>query len=140
MIRRDFLRKTSLALAGGLLVGPAALEVFERLTWRRKFWPGAAMMTVELTGEQATRIQKILISTISNQRRTLANFTGFGELESVSRYTIKDRRDRTVFVGGVAPPFLLRRGDVVTIDVAPETASYCATGDGRYLARLLTSA
>ena len=44
MIRRDFLRKTSLALAGGLLVGPAALEAFERLTWRRKFWPGATFV------------------------------------------------------------------------------------------------
>lgn len=29
--------------AGGILAGPAALELFERLTWRRKFWPGADM-------------------------------------------------------------------------------------------------
>jgi|SRR3990172_5453252 len=39
--RRDFLRRTSLALAGGLLLGDAALEAFERLT-HRKVWPGAA--------------------------------------------------------------------------------------------------
>lgn len=38
--RRDFLRKTSIALAGGLIVGDAALEAFERLT-HRKVWAGA---------------------------------------------------------------------------------------------------
>ena len=38
--RRDFLRKTSLALAGGLILGDAALEAFERLT-HRKVWAGA---------------------------------------------------------------------------------------------------
>lgn len=44
--RRDFLRRTSLALAGGLIVGDAALELFERLTHRPVFasaWPSAAM-------------------------------------------------------------------------------------------------
>lgn len=41
MDRRNFLHKSSLALAGGLLLGPAALEAFERLTWRRKYWSGA---------------------------------------------------------------------------------------------------
>ena len=35
--RRTFLRRTSLALAGGLLVGDAALEAFERLTHRKVF-------------------------------------------------------------------------------------------------------
>ena len=35
--RRDFLRRGSIALAGGLLVGDAALEAFERLTHRKVF-------------------------------------------------------------------------------------------------------
>ena len=38
--RRDFLRRTSLAVAGGLIVGDAALELFDRLT-HRKVWAGA---------------------------------------------------------------------------------------------------
>lgn len=38
--RREFLRRTSLALAGGLLLGDAALELFDRLT-HRKVWAGA---------------------------------------------------------------------------------------------------
>lgn len=37
MTRRSFLARSSLALAGGLLVGDAALEAFERLT-HRKVW------------------------------------------------------------------------------------------------------
>lgn len=42
--RRTFLRRTSLALAGGLIVGDAALELFERLTHQKVFalgdgWP-----------------------------------------------------------------------------------------------------
>lgn len=35
--RRDFLRRTSLALAGGLIVGDAALELMERLAHRKVF-------------------------------------------------------------------------------------------------------
>lgn len=37
MDRRDFLRRTSLALAGGLVVGPEAIEAFERLAHRPVF-------------------------------------------------------------------------------------------------------
>lgn len=40
--RRDFLRRTSLALAAGLVVGPEVMEAFERLTHRKVFvsaWP-----------------------------------------------------------------------------------------------------
>ena len=37
MDRRAFLRSTSLALAGGLVVGDAAMELYERLT-HRKVW------------------------------------------------------------------------------------------------------
>lgn len=37
LTRRDFLRRGSLALAGGLLVGDAALEAFERLSHRKVF-------------------------------------------------------------------------------------------------------
>jgi hypothetical protein len=43
MLRRDFLRRTSIALAGGLLLGDAALEAFERLTHVRKSFPSAAI-------------------------------------------------------------------------------------------------
>ena len=39
--RRSFLRRTSLALAGGLVLGDAALEMFERLTHRKVFALGA---------------------------------------------------------------------------------------------------
>jgi hypothetical protein len=41
MLRRDFLRRTSLALAGGLILGDEALEAFARLTHQRKSFPGA---------------------------------------------------------------------------------------------------
>lgn len=44
MLRRDFLRRTSLALAGGLVVGDAALELFARLTHTRKSFPSAAIV------------------------------------------------------------------------------------------------
>lgn len=37
MDRRSFLRRSTLALAGGLLVGDAALEAFDRLTHRKVF-------------------------------------------------------------------------------------------------------
>lgn len=37
MDRRAFLRRSSLALAGGLLVGDAVMDAYERLTHRRVF-------------------------------------------------------------------------------------------------------
>lgn len=43
MDRRSFLRRTSIALAGGLVVGDAALELFERLTHTRSLFPSAAI-------------------------------------------------------------------------------------------------
>lgn len=46
LTRRDFLRRTSLALAGGLLLGDAALEAFERLTHRKVFALGAPVPRV----------------------------------------------------------------------------------------------
>jgi hypothetical protein len=44
MDRRSFLRRSSIALAGGLLLGDAALEAFERLTHVRKSFPSAAII------------------------------------------------------------------------------------------------
>lgn len=41
MNRRDWLTKTSLALAGGLLMGDAVMEQYERLTHRKVFALGA---------------------------------------------------------------------------------------------------
>jgi len=37
--RRDFIRKTSLALVGGVVVGDEVVEMFERLT-HKKVWAG----------------------------------------------------------------------------------------------------
>ena len=37
MDRRSFLRRSTIALAGGLLVGDAAIEAFDRLTHRKVF-------------------------------------------------------------------------------------------------------
>lgn len=37
MNRRDWLKRTSLALAGGLVLGDAAMEAYERLT-HKKVW------------------------------------------------------------------------------------------------------
>lgn len=37
MNRRDWLKRTSLALAGGLVLGDAAMEAYERLTHRKVF-------------------------------------------------------------------------------------------------------
>lgn len=47
LARRDFIRRTSLALAGGLLVGDAALQMFERLTHSRVF--AFALYSPEMT-------------------------------------------------------------------------------------------
>lgn len=41
MDRRSFLRRSTIALAGGLVLGDAALEAFERLTHRKVFALGA---------------------------------------------------------------------------------------------------
>ena len=41
MDRRSFLRRTSIALAGGLILGDAAMELFERLTYTRTLFPSA---------------------------------------------------------------------------------------------------
>lgn len=45
MLRRDFLRRTSLALAGGLIVGDQAIELFERLSHRKVFALGGLPWT-----------------------------------------------------------------------------------------------
>lgn len=47
--RRDFLRRTSLAIAGGLVVGDAALELFERLTHKKVWALGPMPYTVDIT-------------------------------------------------------------------------------------------
>ncbi len=44
--RRDFLRRTTLAVAGGLIVGDAAMELFERLSHRKVFALGAIPTTI----------------------------------------------------------------------------------------------
>lgn len=53
MERRDFLKRTSIALAGGLILGDAALEAFERLTHRRTMFPSAGVggRLIEWRGE-----------------------------------------------------------------------------------------
>lgn len=43
MDRRNFIRRTALALAGGLVVGDAALEAFARLTHRKVFALGSPL-------------------------------------------------------------------------------------------------
>ena len=43
--RRSFISRTSIAVAGGLLVGDAALELFERLTLSKVFALGELPMT-----------------------------------------------------------------------------------------------
>lgn len=50
--RRDFLRRTSLALAGGLIVGDAAMELFERLTHHRKSFPSASLFGNRIPGNR----------------------------------------------------------------------------------------
>ncbi len=56
--RRDFLMRTSLALAGGLILGDEALEAFARLTHVRKTFPSAAVggqsFTVEIIGDDGS--------------------------------------------------------------------------------------
>lgn len=47
--RRDFLRKTTIALAGGLVVGDAAMELFERLPHVRKSFPAAQIGGAQYT-------------------------------------------------------------------------------------------
>ena len=37
MDRRAFLRRTSLAIAGGLVVGPQVMEMYERMTHKKVF-------------------------------------------------------------------------------------------------------
>lgn len=56
--RRDFLRKGSLALAGGLLFGDAALEALAQLAHVRKSFPSAALTGANVISiEQALRYQ-----------------------------------------------------------------------------------
>lgn len=60
--RRDFIRRTSLALAGGLIVGDQALELLERLT-HRKVWALGAMPSVldlDLRGATAGTLSFII--------------------------------------------------------------------------------
>lgn len=49
MDRRQFLRRSGLAVAGGLVAGNAALELFERLT-HRKVWALGGLPTQVVSG------------------------------------------------------------------------------------------
>lgn len=64
MDRLTFLRRSSIALAGGLILGPAALEEFERLTHVRKSFPSAAINTALLDQHARTsHIMELLMVT-----------------------------------------------------------------------------
>lgn len=66
MLRREFFRKTALATAGGLILGDAALELFERLThtpvftgWSTTVWsaPGeGARLTADMLNKEMKQI------------------------------------------------------------------------------------
>ena len=65
--RRDFLRRSSLAIAGGLIVGDAALELLDRLT-HKKVWslgglPREAMAT------NTVRYNRIVVECLSSGPR-----------------------------------------------------------------------
>ena len=46
MDRRNFLRRTSLALAGGLVVGPQVMEMYERMTHKKVFALGDGLRVI----------------------------------------------------------------------------------------------
>lgn len=81
--RRDFLARTSLALAGGLLLGDEAMEALARLTHRRKSFPSArvgeaqkgyAMITdLIINGQHLTLVPHIMVG--PNQHIVIANGT-----------------------------------------------------------------
>jgi len=48
MNRRAFL-ETVTAAGAGLIVGAEALDVWDRLTWRRKYWAGVDVMRAEIS-------------------------------------------------------------------------------------------
>lgn len=52
MDRRLFLRRAAIALAGGLIVGDAALEAMERLTHVRKSFPVAGIQPTPMTASE----------------------------------------------------------------------------------------
>lgn len=58
MNRRGFLSRAGLLLGGGILAGPEVLDAFGKLTWRRKFFPGATF------GGAAPSIHRTLYETI----------------------------------------------------------------------------
>lgn len=43
MDRRQFLRSSGLVSLGGIVAGPSVWEMFERLRWKRKWFPGATL-------------------------------------------------------------------------------------------------
>lgn len=73
MNRRDWLKRTSLALAGGLVLGDAAMEAFERLTHRKVFamWKPRDMLYQERWVEFNTGRQWI---TFTKYGRVLCRF------------------------------------------------------------------
>ena len=101
MDRRSFLRSTSLALAGGLVVGDAALELFERLT-HRKVWalgamPGPTHITIDIPWGIADHELRLLI------QRSYHN-----AVESSARdFGVRPIRVETVW----GPTFTTRRPD-----------------------------
>ena len=75
--RRDFLRRSSLALAGGLIVGDAALELLDRLT-HRKVWALGAMpdvVDVTLAGVSAGTFS-LLVESLPGGRIRRVRFNG----------------------------------------------------------------
>ena len=93
MDRRSFLTRSTLALAGGLLVGDAALEAFERLTHRKVFALGGwrSVVAADLSWDKVQDRSAVSASltlrwsdgTVSNQRRSVTSFAAYGNREAV---------------------------------------------------------
>lgn len=65
--RRDFLRKTSIALAGGLIVGDAAMEMFERLTHNKVFALGGVQHPVFITESEIRDMMKKIYTDMNRE-------------------------------------------------------------------------
>jgi hypothetical protein len=91
--RRSFLRRTSIALAGGLLVGDEALALFERLTHQKVFALGGLPETATSILEQSQAFQvymnaqmDMIVKRVEKQllERFASDYMNLGSIEVIA--------------------------------------------------------
>ncbi len=85
--RRDFLRKTSLALAGGLVLGDAVMDAYARLTHVRTSFPSAEIGRDFSDWRNVVKVQPMTLAEIAKQRDDFHYFIArnFGKSNAILR-------------------------------------------------------